>query len=353
MAGEYRPIFRAVPSALAPVPSDGRILLLRQGGIGDALVCVPVVRALRRHRPAARLDLLLGRRNAAAAAPYRPYVDTILTWDQRPAAAVRVLAALRRARYDAAVDLIDTPSTTSRLLLRAAGAPVRVGIAHAAPAPYTHPVPALDFPGMHIVERVAQVLVAFGIDPMAEPLELEYPVSPAEAAEAEAVLGGRRGRPRVGVNLAGSSPAKYWGRANVAAFVRGLRAAHPAAEVLLFGPADYAAEAEAIAAEVGEPAVVRAAPVARSFHAFACRLHACDVIVTPDTSVSHLAAAWQRPSLVLFIQTGHQATLWRPWRSPHRVLWHPRAVREIPVAAALAAFADLVAPAGHPEAACR
>lgn len=338
---------------MVPVPSDGRILLLRQGGIGDALVCVPVVRVLRRHYPGARLDLVLGRRNVAAAAPYRRYVDAVLTWDQRPLAALRLLAALRRARYHAAVDLIDTPSTTSRLLLRGAGAPVRLGLAHAAPAAYTHTVPALDFPGMHIVERVAQLLTAFGIDPAAEPLELEYPVSAAEAAEAEAALGGRRGRPRVGVNLAGSSPAKYWGRANVAAFVRGLRAAHPAAEVLLFGPADYAAEAEAIAAEVGEPALVRAAPVARSFHAFACRLHACDVIVTPDTSVSHLAAAWRRPSVVLFIQTGHQATLWRPWRSPHRVLWHPQAVREIPVPAALQALEALIAEAGQAEAACR
>ena len=81
-----------------------------------------------------------------------------------------------------------------------------------------------------------------------------------------------------------------------------------------------------------------------SFGLFAALLHECDLLVTPDTSVSHLAAAWKRPAVVLFIQKDERASeLWAPYHSPYRALWHPERVADIPVAPVAAALDELLA----------
>ena len=316
-----------------------RILLLRQGGLGDALVCVPVARALRQALPHARIDLLLSRRNYVVAPAYRPYVNTIWNYTKRPWQTLRLLAALGRQHYDLAIDLIDGPSTTSRLLLRASRARYRLGIGRRPESVYTDAAPSLFRPDLHIVERLSQVPQPLGIDPAAVPLTLEFPIDPADRDTAHVVLGPRQGECRIGINLSGGFAAKYWGRDKFIALVRHIRTQHRQAEVLIFGAPDYADEVSAIAAATG----ARPVPPASAFGLFAALLNACDVIVTPDTSVSHLAAAWQKPAVVLFIQSqSHSATLWAPYHSPHRALWHSDRVADIPVDQVIAALDDLM-----------
>ncbi|MEP6475095.1 MAG: glycosyltransferase family 9 protein [Gemmatimonadota bacterium] len=316
-----------------------RILLLRQGGLGDALVAVPIVRALRQALPVAKIDILLSRRNHVIAPAYRPYVGTIWNYTKRPWQTLTLFAALHRRHYDLAIDLIDAPSTTSRLLLRVSGARVRLGIGRRPESVYTDAAPSLMTPEMHIVERLSQVLVPLGIDPATVPLELEFPLSAADQETARVVLGPNRGEYRIGINLSGGFAAKYWGRDNFIALVRQIRARHPEAEVLVLGALDYAEEVSAIAAA----ADARAVPPVPSFGVFAALLHECDLLVTPDTSVSHLAAAWKKPAVVLFIQSAsNSTTLWAPFHSPHRALWHAERVAGIPVAAVAAALDELL-----------
>jgi ADP-heptose:LPS heptosyltransferase len=328
-----------------------RILLLRQGGLGDALVCVPIARALRRGLPEAAIDLLLSRRNQVIAPAYVPYVDRIWNYTKRPGQTLKLFAQLRRRRYGIVLDLIDAPSTTSRLLLRISGAVARVGIGERAEGSYTDAAPSRSGPGLHIVERMSQILVPLGLDPAAEPLDLEFPIPEADQAAAARLLGPPRGRYRIGFNLSGGFAAKYWGRARFIELALRVRQRHPGAEVLIFGAPDYAEEVAAIAAASGATAV---APVA-AFSAFAALLHQCDLLVTPDTSVSHLAAAWKRPAVVMFIQKDSQASeLWAPYHSPHRALWHPDRIAEIPVAPVAAALDELLALASTRDAApCR
>ena len=328
-----------------------RILLLRQGGLGDALVCVPIVRLLRQALPGAEIDVLLSRRNHVIAPAYRPYVDRIWNYTKRPWPTLKLFAQLRRRRYDVALDLLDAPSTTSRLLLRVSGATARVGIGRRELGSYTDVAPSLVTPGIHIVERLSQILVPLGIDPSRQPLDLEFPVAPEDEAEADRQLGPAGGARRIGFNLSGGFPAKYWGRDHFIELVTSVRQHHPEAQLLILGAPDYAAEVAAIAAATGATAV----PPTPSFGRFAALLKRCDVIVTPDTSVSHLAAAWKRPAVVLFIQNRSPASeLWAPYHSPHRALWHPDTIAAIPVVPVREALEELLArQPGLDPAACR
>jgi ADP-heptose:LPS heptosyltransferase len=200
-------------------------------------------------------------------------------------------------------------------------------------------VPRLDRSRYHIVERIAQLLLPFGIDPWSCDLRLEYPISDSERQWAETILGKPRGAYRLGINIAASHPDKYWGRTNWIAFIQAVQRRYPDAEPLLFAPPTYAAEQQAIAEATG----VRQVPPTASFHEFAVVLGQCDVIVTPDTAAAHLAAAWQRPCLALYVWDNPALMPWFPYRSPYEAAFTRRgALKYLPVEDAIAALERLL-----------
>jgi lipopolysaccharide heptosyltransferase II len=85
-----------------PLPPEAvaAVLVIRPGGLGDAVLTWPLLRALREAFPAARIDLLAERRNAGA---YQIGDDAprVLCYDREPWATWR---ALRSVRYDLVVD---------------------------------------------------------------------------------------------------------------------------------------------------------------------------------------------------------------------------------------------------------
>ncbi len=327
------------PTPLLRPDEHSRILFLRQDRIGDVLVSIPLLRLFHTHFPAAQKELLLSHNNWGAVRAVRPYVQRCWRYDKRPLALVRLLTQLRRQRYDIVIDLTDNPSVTSSVLLELAGAPVRLGIAKGNDAAYTHVVPSAPRDQVHIVERLARLLLPFGIDPAVVDLRLDYPLTPEDRQWARALLGPCSGEYRVGVNIAASHPSKYWGRERWGEFLRALRQRHPEAELLLFASPAYGSEQRALAQSTG----ARPAPLVPSFHAFAALLEQCHIIVTPDTAAVHLAAAWQRPCVVLYVWDRPDLMPWLPYRSPYEAVYtREGSVQSIPVEAVLAAFERLL-----------
>lgn len=328
----------STPQDVLQLAAEPRLLLLRQDRIGDVLVSVPVVRALRAAYPAARIDMLFSRTNYAALEAVRAFITTAWRYDKTALSAVRLGRGLRRARYDVVVDLMDNPSTNARLAATWCGAPARVGIRHERAGHYTHAVPLLDRQRVHIVERIAQLLLVFGIDPGKVALDLEYPLSATDRARAKAVLGPTERPLRLIANISGSGRPRYWG---VEHFVECLTwmAQDPRFAVAVGGAPGDAADVQAIAARVGATAL----PALASFHEYAALIREANLLLTPDTSVLHLAAAWKIPTVALFHQPAGAPLPWYPYRSPYRAVEGASGVGEIPVARVEEALRALVA----------
>ncbi len=324
------------PLALGETP---RLLLLRQDRIGDVLVSVPVVRALRRRYPHAAIHMLFSRTNYDARHALQGYLDHAWRYDKTLASAVRLVGALRRERYDAVIDLMDNPSASARLATARCGARYRIGIRHERSGHYTHAVPLLDRQRVHIVERIAQLLLPFGIDPGSVPLDLEYPMDVAARARARERLGPRTRPLRLGVNISGSSRARYWGVENFVACLRWMGDFDGRFTIFVGGAPAYAADAAAIAAAAGAEVL----PPAPSFHDYAALLREFDLLLTPDTSVIHLGAAWKIPTVGLYHQPEGAPLPWYSYRSPYRAVLHPDGVERIAVADVQDAIASLVA----------
>jgi ADP-heptose:LPS heptosyltransferase len=339
LAAGHRPFAgraTARPEDLLRLPPAPKILLIRLERIGDVLVSVPVLRALRTRYPDARIDLLLSRANCAVRDAVAPFVTRVWCYRKTVRSAVDLLRALRRARYDVAVDLVDHPSTTAQLVIRWCRPRSAVGLLHAESGSYTHAAPVLDSARVHPVERLAQLLLPFGLDPAAEPLDLEYRLDPGDVAAARALLGPATRPLRFGVNLSGRRPQQYWGRANYIGLIRHMAAADPRFAVSVCGSPRDAGEVHHVAEATGAQAV----PARGSLHDFAAVIHEFDLLLTPDTAVVHLAAAWKLPTVALYRAEPGVAP-WLPYRTPHRAVTDAGGIPAIPCDRVIAAVDEL------------
>jgi ADP-heptose:LPS heptosyltransferase len=171
------------------------------------------------------------------------------------------------------------------------------------------------------------------------PLDLDYPLDDATRAQARERLGPRTRPLRLGVNISGSSRARYWGVENFVLFLRWVGDYDARFGIFVGGAPAYAAHVAAIAAATGAEVI----PPTPSFHDYAALLREADLLLTPDTAVIHLGAAWKIPTVGLYHQPEGAPLPWYPYRSPYRALLHPDGVARIAVADVQEAFASLVA----------
>jgi ADP-heptose:LPS heptosyltransferase len=325
------------PKDLLRLPAAPRILLIRMERIGDVLVSVPVLRALRARHPEARIDLLVSRANLAVRDAVEPFVNQIWCYQKTVRSALGLLRSIRRAHYDAVVDLVDNPSATAQLVIRWSRAPAAVGLLHAESGLYTHAAPLLDRSTVHPVERLAQLLLPFGVDPASQSLDLSYPLSPTDIESAKRTLGETWRPLRLGVNVSGREAGKQWDSANYIAVIRHLMSQDSRFAVSVCGTPQDATEVRRVAVATDTQAV----PPRSSLREFAAIIHEFDLLLTPDTAVVHLAAAWKIPTVALY-RSDPAVAPWLPYHTPHRAVADPRGIPAISVDRVIAALDELV-----------
>src|SRR6267143_4139484 len=101
------------------------VLIIKLRYIGDVLLATPTVRAIKAARPDVRVTMLLNRGTEDVLSG-NPDMDEIVVLDKGSLAAQwRLIAGLRRRRFDTVIDLTD--GDRSAFLSWISGAPVRIG----------------------------------------------------------------------------------------------------------------------------------------------------------------------------------------------------------------------------------
>ena len=101
------------------------LLIIKRRYIGDVLLATPTVRAIRAARPDVRVTMMVNRGTEDVLSG-NPDMDEIIALDKGSLAAQsRLIAGLRRQRFDTVIDLTD--GDRSAFLSWISGAPVRIG----------------------------------------------------------------------------------------------------------------------------------------------------------------------------------------------------------------------------------
>ncbi|MCX7879770.1 MAG: glycosyltransferase family 9 protein [Ignavibacteria bacterium] len=284
-----------------------KVLFLRHDRIGDLIVSAPIVKKFRVHYPSYIIHILLSSRNIVAKSCIENYVDKIIVLERKFFGLLDALRILKKEKYDLIIDLFDNPSLTSSLLIKFLKPKFSIGFEKENCHLYTHIVELPSKSTTHIVERLKSLLYIFGI--REDTIDLEYP-------KKETKLLPTRKKPRVGINISGSSFDRYWGTDKFEELIKKIQNRF-GYEIVLFGTKKYRKELESLSNN--EDVIL--APFTQKFDEFAAMLATCNYIVTPDTSVAHIASAYKIPSLVFYHFVDEKFGMpWFPYKSPFRAL---------------------------------
>ena len=297
---------------MAEVTPPRRVLVTRLRRIGDAILALPVLDALREAFPRCAVDFL-AEEGPAQAAIGHPAVDRVLVLDRTLAsilpASPRLLWRLRAARYDWVIDLYGNPRSAA--IAAWTGAPVRVGPARRGRRRlYTHPVPPTS-ESLSAVDHHLRSLRILGLTPRR--VSPRIGLTEAERAEGRARLDAAlpQGAPRVGLHPGNRWPAKRWPEERFAALARAIPRLG-ARVVVLAGPGE-----ESLARRVASDAPVIAGLSLRESWSV---LAALDALVTVDGSPLHAGPAVGTPTVGILGPT--EPEIWFPYdaRDGHQLL---------------------------------
>jgi ADP-heptose:LPS heptosyltransferase len=237
--------------------------------------------------------------------------------------------------------MFDNPSTTSAVLIKLIKPDYSIGLDKENSFLYSHIVPLPDRRKVHIVERAANLLLPFGLDPAKLDLSLDYNVTLDDNARARELLGSKWKTTRLGINLSGSDRSKYWGTQHYIDFVNSVSGSHDNLDVVIFAMKNDAEEVK----EILSSTKARQAPFVNSVHDYAIMLATCDYLLATDTSAVHFAAAFSVPTLVLYSIPHGDNNLkpWLPYKNKHVVVsTTSRNISEIKPAEVTDAFRKLL-----------
>lgn len=283
-------------------------LVVAPNWIGDAVMSLPVVRALRRAAPEGRLAVLA---RSGPAAVYRAEGSA----DEVRIASGLVPDALSAARAGFSEAWLLPNSFRSALVPFLAGVPERIGYAtdgRASLLTLALPPPARTD---HQLRDYDPLLRSRGIEPDEEPPRLSVPSAAAERAEAALSRVGLSGDGALALLAPGAAfswtkrwPAERFGRLADRLAARGFSPA------LVIGPGEEPlAEAARLAAGKAHPPVLGVDLDPVGIAALAARAR---VVVANDSGPMHLAAAVGTPVVALFGptdpgRTGPRGPVWQ------------------------------------------
>ena len=283
-----------------PADRPASILCFRLERIGDLLMTLPALSALRAAAPGAAIDLVVGSWNAeiARAIPGIRNVEILdAAWLARGGGGASVWSLLRRARswrgrYDLAINF--EPDIRTNLVAAADGASRVVGFSSGGGGALLD-VAIPQEARTHTADQcLAVVAAAIGASSPAGALRLQ--LDPAVRARAQERLA-EHCRPIVAVHVSGGRAVKQWPEERFAAVARWL-ATERDATLMFTGATEDRAQIARVIAAVGSARVVDASG-ADLIDAAAMLEHA-DAIVTGDTGPMHLAHAVGTPVVAVF-----------------------------------------------------
>ena len=352
-----RGMVRALARRGGPLPDWGdgqsrRVLFIRYDRVGDMVLCTGILRAIAAAHPRISIDVLTTPANADVLA-HLPFVDQVILHERRRKRDYpRLFRRLVARKYDAVVDgLVIRPSVNSytTLLMLASRARWRIGSGgrpHDRVYNVPVPPPADEFREHH-VEHLARLAAPFGLGRGDADWRPTLVVTAAERETAHArwlAIPGGGSRARILVNISAAQPCRRWPDESFATMLGELRVRARDARIAVVALEQDTASAARLAASIGGAMIV---PTLRELFALVAT---SDLVVTPDTGVTHIAAALERPTLAL-MRRRDEYERWVPYRTPGVNVFGPTeaSLSDLPVAEVVNALDSALTIAGLGE----
>lgn len=311
-----------------------RVLFIRPEKLGDMIISLPVFYNLKTLYPHLELYTICSPRNVAIIRDDKRLTGNFLytknTWRD-----FQTIRQIRRLKFDAVVDMICDDSVTSLFLTQfSSPTAYRIGIGKKWHRPYYDfnyvcrtgrglgtklPQPASGNTGGendkgHVIDTTLKLLTAFGIS--TDKLETYVPpaVSPADYEKTDRFLSSLHGSGAgsyIGLNISAGRPSRVWAENKNIELVRRLLNEYPNCCIVVSSDPHEREKAVAIASNFPE----RVFPVPENLNLLeiSAIISRMKILITPDTSLVHIARAFKVPVVGLYTRFGKNFEMWKPY----------------------------------------
>jgi ADP-heptose:LPS heptosyltransferase len=292
-----------------------RVLFIRHDRIGDMVVTLPTIHALKKRWPHIAIGVLASPANVLVVA-FDPAVSMTHVYNKKKLSdTIRILREIKQNRYDVVVDLMTGTSITSLILTLILGeGSYKIGLSKEAFRQYYDHYTREDVLGeQHISYQIGASLLPFGIDLSKEPLDGAVRVSPQQQQKGEQIVASLRDSKYdkfVGINISAGRINRSWDQQRYATVLARLSRSYSDLQfVILCDPKDYAKGASIAKAGGENTAII---PPGLSLAEVIAVYSKLDCVLSPDTSICHIAAGLGVPLLGFYSGNEHNFNRFHP-----------------------------------------
>lgn len=291
------------------------VLFIRPEKLGDMIISLPVFHNLKRQYPHLALYTISSPRNIAVVRENENITHNYL-YTKKPLHDIGMLRDVRRLKIDAVVDMICDDSVTALFLTQYSSRSAwRIGVGknrHRMYYDFNYEYRTED--GAHVIDNTLKLLTAFGIDTdQAE--KYVPPTIPAASYQAAdrfvASLNGNAPGDIIGINISAGRPTRVWPEDKTIALIQRLLDAYPDSRIVISADPKEHERAVTLAGEFAFR--VDAVPSGLGLMDVAAIISRMKMLVTPDTSLVHIARSLQVPVVGLYTRFQKNFRLWRPY----------------------------------------
>ena len=284
------------------------IAILAQEKLGDCVLLTPLIRNLHKRYPDLEIHIIAFSQASAAFFKNDPAVTAIHLAKKNP---LQYLKGVRSARFDLLFNTKDHPST--HFLLQSVLIPARFKVGHANPfhkGLYDRLID-MDFHS-HMALKNCSLLTVLGIDASTEDCRPSLPAMPV-SNEIQQLLRQLDGLRPIGVNISAGQPNRYWTEEKWKTLI----GSFPDERfVVLSAPDDTDAKQRL---EKSCPNVI-ATPPTRNLYEASRITGTLRLLVTPDTSMVHVASGAGVPIVGLYREAAQDISRFGPYAVPYKLI---------------------------------
>lgn len=316
-----------------------KILLIRTDKIGDAIISTPLFKTLRELFPDSEITVLLSKKNESSS-ELLPYISNTLSLGKSLNSAYKPLRNIRLKNYDVCINLLLNRSTTAILATLFSGAKYKIGFQE---EDFLYDI---NIPKPEEIEHISittQRLLSPFTDKIQSRLYLKNDNlknddlkngisvsnfdSPQDAEEINAndsitKDGGSRPK-KIGLNISAGKNDSKWGIENNIQLAKMLKQAGYNVEIISAIKDKHTQEL------IAQRGMVACSEVFHSLSHFVKMLSKFDIIITPDTSVTHIASAIRKKIVLLISGDKDKITQWSPIDVEYRIVLGQNSVNDI------------------------
>lgn len=302
---KFASLLRKAEKVNGTITGIKKILVVRLNNIGDALVTTPLIGEFKKIG-GVKIDILCSERNKMVFEEQEFY-RKIYIYDKKLKTFLKIIKEINSQNYDCIIDSHDDVSSTASLFIALSNCKYKAALEKSNTKLFTHTIQRPDATKTHPVERVLEISKLFGINPDLNKANILYKPSADSIVKATTFLHNnfKENKFVIGINLFAGSDARFWGKENFISLIEYLKSFKT--NIFFISPENKLDIAKSISNDV---------PVfSGSLDSVAAVISLSGLLITPDTSLVHLASASETPVFGLFVHYNTDEVIWSPYKS--------------------------------------